>query len=211
MPPARCVATDAACGTSQVSLWAMAPSGRPASSSPTPPTPSHPSTFPLSSTTTAPMSCASATPCLATRVRFTSTTPLCSGQGRRLPRELGPLGHCWAGRLRPPAVRAARCLPARVAMPRPRFQADTVPVSTLPPRSPLSYPGTHIFLVCYSVSSRDSYENVRSKWVPEIAHHARGESRSPAWRVSWSTPHLAPHPVLPSQACRASSSRPRLT
>merc|ERR1711865_741638 len=39
---------------------------------------------------------------------------------------------------------------------------------------PLSYPQTDVFLVCYSVVSPSSYENVRNKWVPEIGHHAPG-------------------------------------
>mmetsp|Transcript_62467 Transcript_62467/g.99303 ORF Transcript_62467/g.99303 Transcript_62467/m.99303 type:complete len:188 (+) Transcript_62467:102-665(+) len=37
---------------------------------------------------------------------------------------------------------------------------------------PLSYPQTNVFLVCYSVISKDSYANVTEKWVPEISHHA---------------------------------------
>ena len=36
---------------------------------------------------------------------------------------------------------------------------------------PLCYPGTDIFLVCFSVVSPDSFENVKEKWVPEITHH----------------------------------------
>ncbi|XP_063394134.1 ras-like GTP-binding protein RhoL [Cydia fagiglandana] len=35
---------------------------------------------------------------------------------------------------------------------------------------PLSYSNTHCFLVCYSVSSRSSYENVIHKWYPELKH-----------------------------------------
>ncbi|KAI0982740.1 hypothetical protein GJ496_000602 [Pomphorhynchus laevis] len=38
---------------------------------------------------------------------------------------------------------------------------------------PLSYPQTDIFLVCFSVISPSSYENVREKWVPEISHHCQ--------------------------------------
>ncbi|QQP34881.1 Cdc42 -like protein [Caligus rogercresseyi] len=38
---------------------------------------------------------------------------------------------------------------------------------------PLSYPQTDVFLVCYSVVSPSSYENVREKWVPEISHHCQ--------------------------------------
>lgn len=36
---------------------------------------------------------------------------------------------------------------------------------------PLSYPQTDVFLVCFSVVSPSSFENVREKWVPEIRHH----------------------------------------
>lgn len=36
---------------------------------------------------------------------------------------------------------------------------------------PLSYPNTDCFLLCFSVSSRSSFENIVSKWYPEIRHH----------------------------------------
>lgn len=39
---------------------------------------------------------------------------------------------------------------------------------------PLSYPQTHVFLVCFAVVSRPSWNNVKSKWIPEINHHAPG-------------------------------------
>ncbi|XP_041371650.1 rho-related protein racA-like [Gigantopelta aegis] len=39
---------------------------------------------------------------------------------------------------------------------------------------PLSYPQTDVFLVCFAVNSRTSFENVCSKWIPEITHHAPG-------------------------------------
>merc|ERR1719479_621282 len=39
---------------------------------------------------------------------------------------------------------------------------------------PLSYPQTDVFLVCFSVISQASFENVKTKWVPEIQHHAPG-------------------------------------
>lgn len=39
---------------------------------------------------------------------------------------------------------------------------------------PLSYPHTDVFLVAYSVTSPHSFQNVKSKWLPEIAHHAPG-------------------------------------
>lgn len=37
---------------------------------------------------------------------------------------------------------------------------------------PLSYPQTDVFLVCFSVDSRDSFDNVVNRWAPELAHHA---------------------------------------
>lgn len=36
---------------------------------------------------------------------------------------------------------------------------------------PLSYPGTDVFLLCFSVDNLHSFENIASKWQPEIAHH----------------------------------------
>ncbi|KAH3766710.1 cell division control protein 42-like [Pelomyxa schiedti] len=39
---------------------------------------------------------------------------------------------------------------------------------------PLSYPNTNLFLVCFSVFSPHSLENVRDKWHPEISHHCPG-------------------------------------
>lgn len=39
---------------------------------------------------------------------------------------------------------------------------------------PLSYPQTDVFLICFSLVSPPSFENVRTKWWPEIAHHAPG-------------------------------------
>jgi len=39
---------------------------------------------------------------------------------------------------------------------------------------PLSYPQTDVFLVAFSIISPDSFDNVKSKWWPEISHHAPG-------------------------------------
>jgi small GTP-binding protein len=39
---------------------------------------------------------------------------------------------------------------------------------------PLSYPQTDVFLICFSIISPSSFENVKSKWYPEIMHHAPG-------------------------------------
>ncbi|KAG0172031.1 Rho GTPase protein rac1 [Apophysomyces sp. BC1034] len=37
---------------------------------------------------------------------------------------------------------------------------------------PLSYPQTDVFLSCFSLVSPPSFENVKTKWHPEINHHA---------------------------------------
>ncbi|GJQ67336.1 putative tumor susceptibility [Trypoxylus dichotomus] len=36
---------------------------------------------------------------------------------------------------------------------------------------PLSYPNTTCFLLCYSINNKDSYDNIRTKWAPEVRHH----------------------------------------
>lgn len=36
---------------------------------------------------------------------------------------------------------------------------------------PLSYPQTDVFLICFSLTSPASFENVRAKWFPEVSHH----------------------------------------
>jgi len=36
---------------------------------------------------------------------------------------------------------------------------------------PLSYPATDMFLICFSVVGPDSFQNVLTKWHPEIHHH----------------------------------------
>ncbi|KZZ93301.1 RacA [Moelleriella libera RCEF 2490] len=37
---------------------------------------------------------------------------------------------------------------------------------------PLSYPQTDVFLICFSIVSPPSFDNVKAKWYPEIDHHA---------------------------------------
>jgi small GTP-binding protein len=39
---------------------------------------------------------------------------------------------------------------------------------------PLSYPQTDVFIVCYSVLSRSSLNNVRNKWIPELLSYQEG-------------------------------------
>ncbi|XP_048870009.1 ras-related C3 botulinum toxin substrate 1-like isoform X2 [Brienomyrus brachyistius] len=36
---------------------------------------------------------------------------------------------------------------------------------------PLAYPETDVFLVCFSLVSPDSFENVRARWYPEVRNH----------------------------------------
>jgi Ras-related C3 botulinum toxin substrate 1 len=36
---------------------------------------------------------------------------------------------------------------------------------------PLSYPGTHVFIICFSLVNYASFENVDSKWYAELTHH----------------------------------------
>lgn len=36
---------------------------------------------------------------------------------------------------------------------------------------PLSYPGAHVFLLCFSVVAHTSFANIKAKWYPEVAKH----------------------------------------
>jgi len=35
-------------------------------------------------------------------------------------------------------------------------------------RTKLAYPNTDVFIICYSIVSRQQFENVKLKWVPEV-------------------------------------------
>ncbi len=45
---------------------------------------------------------------------------------------------------------------------------------------PLSYTDTNIFLLCFSVDTFSSYENVKNKWFVEVQHYAPGSSHFPS-------------------------------
>ncbi|TID28635.1 hypothetical protein CANINC_002391 [Pichia inconspicua] len=42
---------------------------------------------------------------------------------------------------------------------------------------PLSYTQTDIFLICFSVVEPSSFQNVESKWMPEIRHHTPKDTK----------------------------------
>ncbi|XP_067940583.1 rho-related protein racA-like [Watersipora subatra] len=42
---------------------------------------------------------------------------------------------------------------------------------------PLSYPATDVFLVCFDIANRDSFENIGPKWLPEISHYCPATPR----------------------------------
>ncbi|KZT24105.1 cell division control protein 42 [Neolentinus lepideus HHB14362 ss-1] len=48
---------------------------------------------------------------------------------------------------------------------------DTVGRDDFDSLRPLSYAQTDVFLVCFSVTSPASFENVKKKWFPEVHHH----------------------------------------
>ncbi|XP_063443746.1 ras-related C3 botulinum toxin substrate 1-like isoform X2 [Mytilus trossulus] len=37
---------------------------------------------------------------------------------------------------------------------------------------PLSYPQTDVFLACFSIVERSSFDNILHQWIPEIRHHS---------------------------------------
>jgi Ras-related C3 botulinum toxin substrate 1 len=48
---------------------------------------------------------------------------------------------------------------------------DTAAQDEYDQRRHLSYPGTSVFIVCFSVDSPSSLENVKNKWHPEVKHY----------------------------------------
>jgi len=39
---------------------------------------------------------------------------------------------------------------------------------------PLSYPDTHVVVICYAIDLPDSLENVMEKWIGEVSHYCSG-------------------------------------
>lgn len=39
---------------------------------------------------------------------------------------------------------------------------------------PLSYPDSHVILICFAVDSPDSLDNVQEKWISEVLHFCSG-------------------------------------
>jgi len=49
---------------------------------------------------------------------------------------------------------------------------DTAGSSEYDALRPLSYPGTDVFLLCFSLFSPESYDHILKKWYPEVQEHA---------------------------------------
>ncbi|KAI8983885.1 GTP-binding protein rho1 [Pilobolus umbonatus] len=39
---------------------------------------------------------------------------------------------------------------------------------------PLSYPDSHVIVICYAIDSPDSLDNVQEKWISEVLHFCQG-------------------------------------
>jgi small GTP-binding protein len=51
---------------------------------------------------------------------------------------------------------------------------DTAGSSEFNELRPLSYPGTDVFIICYSIIDPKSLQSVQDRWVPEISTHCPG-------------------------------------
>ena len=47
---------------------------------------------------------------------------------------------------------------------------DTAGSSEYDQLRPLSYPGTDVFVICFSLTAPETFENVKKKWVLEVNH-----------------------------------------
>lgn len=72
---------------------------------------------------------------------------------------------------------------------------------------PLSYPQTDVFLVCFSVTSPASFENVKEKWFPEVRRTRCSLNHAPRLtRCLLQCLLRQPHPCLPHPSPFLSSS-----
>ena len=51
---------------------------------------------------------------------------------------------------------------------------DTAGQSDFDRIRPLSYRDADVFLICFSLIEKSSFENVIAKWIPEVQHHTPG-------------------------------------
>jgi len=72
---------------------------------------------------------------------------------------------------------------------------------------PLSYPDSHVILICFAIDSPDSLDNVQEKWISEVMHFCNGLPISSlgARRISVATPK----PLTSSGKSANGLSRPR--
>ena len=113
----------------------------------------------------------------------------CSSRTRRIPSRATTFQRCAAGPAALPQFAARKSLtPARASQVFDNYSKnvilggapcciglfDTAGQEDYDRLRPLSYPQTDVFLVCFSVSSRASFENATSKWMVELRHHAPG-------------------------------------
>jgi len=91
-------------------------------------------------------------------------------------RQLCRHGHDWRRPVHPGFVRHRRCVSIPIVI----FSLGFLILVTSTGQEdydrlrPLSYPQTDVFLVCFSVTSPASFENVKEKWFPEVRHHCPG-------------------------------------
>ena len=49
---------------------------------------------------------------------------------------------------------------------------------------PLSYPDTHVILLCFAIDSPDSLENIPDRWTPELKHFCPKVAFAPGLSLS---------------------------
>lgn len=64
---------------------------------------------------------------------------------------------------------------------------------------PLSYPDTDVILMCFSVDSPDSLENIPEKWTPEVSlpYNAKGSILFSSFQTVLQVKHFCPNvPII---------------